>query len=181
MNDPMATSQLPGSPPLGGQSGFPPAGAAATGTSTSAPGGAVEQVKEVAGQAAEKASSLVGQVKDKAVSAVEGQKAGLADQLDSLAESVHRSGEQLQGKQDWIAGAVERGAAELSTLASSLRENDVQALFSQVQSFARRQPGVFIGAMFAAGFGLARFGKILAADVSRDDLPTLPEISDERR
>lgn len=183
MNDPMPPSQPSASPPFGGQLGTqPPAGAPAAGGSTSsAASGAAEQAKEVAGQAADKASSLVGQVKDKAVSAVEGQKAGLADQLDSLAESVHRSGEQLHGKQDWIAGAVERGAAELSTLASSLRENDVQALFGQVQSFARRQPAVFIGAMFAAGFGLARFGKIVAADVSRDDLPTLPEMGHEQR
>ena len=177
MNDPMAPSQ-----PSGGQPGMQPGGTPpATSSSTAGGGNVAAQAKEVAGEAADKASSLVGQVKDKAVSAVEGQKAGLADQIDSLAESVHRSGEQLQGKQDWIAGAVERGAAELSTLATSLRENDLSALLGQVQTFARRQPAVFIGAMFVAGFGLARFGKIVAADVTRNDLPTLPEVGHEQR
>lgn len=176
MNDPMA----PSAPPAG-QSGFPQPASGQPAGSTPATSQVADQAKEAVGAAADKSSSLVGQVKDKAVSAVEGQKAGLADQLDSLAESVHRSGEQLQGKQDWIAGAVERGAAELSTLASALRENDLGALLSQVQTFARRQPAVFIGAMFAAGFGLARFGKIVAADVSRDDLPTLPEVGHEQR
>lgn len=176
MNDPMAPSPPSGSQPgLQLQGGSPPTGG------PDAASQAVGQAKAVAGEAADKASSLVGQVKDKALGAVEGQKAGLADQLDGLAESVHRSGEQLQGKQDWIAGAVERGATELSTLATSLRENDLSALLGQVQTFARHQPAVFIGAMFAAGFGLARFGKVVAADVSRDDLPTIPEVSHEQR
>ncbi|TVV76468.1 hypothetical protein [Sphingomonas solaris] len=177
MNDPMASST-----PTGGQ--FAPSSQSApppVDRSIGAGSDVAGQAKEVAGEAADKASLLVGQVKDKAFSAVEGQKADLADQIDSLAESVHRSGEQLQGKQDWLAGAVERGAAELSTLATSLRENDLTALLGQVQTFARRQRAVFIGAILAAGFGLARFGKIVAADVPRDALPTLPEVGHEQR
>lgn len=151
--------------------------APAPGAGTSPSGGSVtEQAKTVAGQAAAKASSLVDQVKDKAVGAVDGRKAGVADQIESLAGSVRKSGEQFNGRQDWIAGAIERGAAELSTLATSLRENDVNALFGQVRTFARQQPAVFIGASFAVGFALARFGKIVVADVSRDDLPTVPEV-----
>lgn len=157
--------------------GFPapaPQGSPSGGTSSTT--GVTDQAKSVVGQAADKASTLVDQVKDKATSAVEGQKAGLADQLDGIADAVHKSGQQFSGQQDWIAGAIERCAAELSTLATSLRENDVTALFGQVRTFARQQPAVFIGASFAAGFALARFGKIVAADVSRDDLPTLPEV-----
>lgn len=138
--------------------------------------GVTDQAKAVASQAADQASTLVDQVKDKATSAVEGQKAGLADQIDGLADAVHKSGQQFNGQQEWIASAIERGAAELSTLATSLRENDGTALFGQVRTFARQQPAVFIGASFAAGFALARFGKIVAADISRDDLPTLPEV-----
>lgn len=159
------------------QSSFPTSSSPTEGSGTLPSAGAVgDQAKEAAGQAADKASSLVDQVKDKAVGAAEGQKAGVADQIENLASSVRKSSEQFSGQQDWIASAIERGAAELSTLASSLRENDVNALFGQVRTFARQQPAVFIGASFAAGFALARFGKIVAADVSRDDLPTLPEV-----
>ncbi|WP_242098180.1 hypothetical protein [Sphingomonas sp. CROZ-RG-20F-R02-07] len=166
MQDPTdRPTSFPTSTPQGSPSG-----------TTSSTTGVTDQAKAVAGQAADKASTLVDQVKDKAVGAVEGQKAGFADQLDGLADAVHKSGKQFSGQQDWIAGAIERGAAELSTLATSLRENDVTALFGQVRTFARQQPAVFIGASFAAGFALARFGKIVAADVSRDDLPTLPEV-----
>ena len=115
--------------------GFPaPAPQVSPSGGTSSTTGTTDQVKTVIGQAADRASTLMDQVKDKATSAVEGQKAGLADQLDSLADAVHKSGQQFSGQQDWIAGAIERGAAELTTLATSLRENDVTALFAQVRS-----------------------------------------------
>ncbi|WP_174292545.1 hypothetical protein [Sphingomonas bacterium] len=156
------------------------------GTSTQAPdapSGASNQARDVAAStrdvasgAADQAASLAGQVKDKALSAASDQKASLADGIDGLAQAVHKSGEQFAGQQDWIAHAIESGAAELGALATSLRENDLGTLFSQVKSIAQRQPALFIGASLAAGFAVARLGKIVAADVSRDDLPTMPEV-----
>jgi hypothetical protein len=131
---------------------------------------------DAAGQAKDQASSLLGQAKNKVLGIASDQKDGLADTLDGLAQSVHKSGEQFAGQQDWIAGAIDRGATELSSLATSLRNNDLTGLVDQVKSLARRQPAVFIGACLAGGFALARLGKIVAADVSRDDLPTMPEV-----
>lgn len=136
---------------------------------------------EMKDEATAKASSLVGQVQDKLASTVDDKKGGIADKLEEVADAVHRSGEQFAGKQDWIAGAIERGAAELTTLAGSLRDADVGTLVQQVQSFAKRQPALFVGASLAAGFALARVGKIVAADVSRDDLPTMPEVGHGQR
>lgn len=121
-------------------------------------------------------NTLVGQAKDRLVRQVAAGKDGLADRLDGLAESVHGTSEQFAGKQDWIARAVDGGAQELSALAQALRGRDVASLFAEVQSFARRQPAVFVGAALAAGFAVARVGKVLAADVSRDDLPAMPEV-----
>jgi len=136
-----------------------------------------EQAKRATSDAAGQVSSFVDQAKAKASEAAEGPKAGIADQIDDLADVVHKSGEQFKGQQDWIASAVERGATELSGLAKSLREKDLGTLIGQVQGFARQQPALFIGAAFAAGFALSRFGKIVVADISTDDLPTMPEIS----
>jgi hypothetical protein len=122
------------------------------------------------------AAGLAGQVKQRLTSSATDRKAGIADRLDEVAESLHKSSEQFAGKQDWIAGAIARGGAELGTLANSLRETDPADLLQQVQGFARRQPGLFIGASLVAGFAVARFGKIVAADVSSDDLPVMPEV-----
>jgi hypothetical protein len=122
------------------------------------------------------AAGLAGQVKQRLTSSATDRKAGIADRLDEVAESLNKSSEQFAGKQDWIAGAIARGGTELGTLASSLRETDPADLLKQVQSFARRRPGLFIGASLATGFAVARFGKIVAADVSRGDLPVMPEV-----
>ena len=137
---------------------------------------AKEAAGDIADKASDQASTLIGQVKEQASSALSGQKDGLADRIEDIADAVHESGARFEGKQDWIAGAIERGAAELSTLATSLRENDLASLFGQVQSIARRQPALFIGASLAAGFAVARLGKLVVADVSREDLPTRPEV-----
>jgi hypothetical protein len=119
---------------------------------------------------------LTAQIKDKAATAMAGQKDDLADRIDELAQTVHNSGDQFAGKQDWVAGAIERGATELGSLANSLRQNDLSSLLTQVNSLARKQPALFVGASLIAGFAVARFGKIVVSDVSRDDLPTMPEV-----
>lgn len=178
MDDTTGTSPYPGATDATRPSGSPSSSStgAAAGSDTIA-----EHAKSAAGDAAGQVSSLIDQARDKASAAVEGPKAGLADQIDDFADAVQRSGDQFKGQQDWIASAVERGANELSGLAMSLRENDLGTLLRQVQGFARQQPALFIGASFAAGFALSRFGKIVAADISTDDIPTMPEISHGQR
>jgi hypothetical protein len=126
--------------------------------------------------AAAEPATLTSQIKDRAAAAVSEKKDGLADRIEDLARTVHNSGDQFAGKQDWVAGAIERGATELGALATSLRENDLSSLLTQVSTLARKQPALFIGASFVAGFAVARIGKMVASDVSREDLPTLPEV-----
>ena len=167
MQDPM-TSASPGDAPAIPLSPERPQGAASA--------NAGDGAKAMAGNAAHTASSLAGQAKDKLSGALEEQKGGVADLVQNLAQTVHRSGEQFKGQQDWIASAVERGAAELDTLATSLRERNLGDLAGQAQVFARRQPALFMGAALAAGFAVARLGKVVAGDLSRDDLPSMPEV-----
>ena len=121
---------------------------------------AAAQAKDVAYEAKDRVVSLAGEAKDAALSTVEAQKSRLADQVESLAESVQRSGEALEGEQDWVAKLVERGARELGGLADTLRTNDLQSLVGSLDGLARRQPALFLGASVVAGFALARVGKI---------------------
>lgn len=131
-----------------------------------------------AGRTEVAAPSTVAAATNALTGALEGRKNAAADAVRGFAETVHRSGEQFKGQQDWIASAVHRGAAELDTLADTLREQKLGDLAGQVQGFATRQPILFLATTFAAGFGLARLGKIVAADLSRDDLPTIPPVGD---
>ncbi len=123
---------------------------------------AVQQARAVAGDAQARATSLLDDVTEKAGSLAESQKQNVAGYLDDVAKAVHRSGEQLEGHQDWVAHMVERGAAELSVLANTLRTNDLQSLMGDLGSLARRQPALFVGASMAAGFALARVGRLAA-------------------
>jgi len=121
---------------------------------------AVDQAKDVAHDAKTRAGSVASAIGEKASSAAEAQKSELADKLEDVAKAVHRSGEQLEGHQDWVAHLVERGAAELSSMATTLRKNDLQGLLGELGSLARRQPALFVGASMAAGFALTRVGRL---------------------
>ena len=124
---------------------------------------ALDQAKDVAQDAKARAGSVAGAIGDKASSIAESQKGQLADKLEDMAKAVHRSGEQLEGHQDFVAHLVERGAAELASLATTLRNNDLQGLFGDLGSMARRQPALFVGASMAAGFALTRVGRLAAS------------------
>ena len=143
---------------------------------------ALGHAQDVAQDAQARAASLAGEVKDRVASGAQVQKDQLADKLEDMARAVHRSGEQLEGHQDWVAGLVERGAAELSVLATTLRTNDLQGILGNLGRLAQQQPALFAGASLAAGFALARVGRVAVAGASKADLPQFgtpaPEASD---
>jgi hypothetical protein len=132
----------------------------AGGQATQAGTDAIGQAKDVAQDAMSRAGSVAGALGDKAAAVAESQKSQLADKLEDVAKAVHRSSEALEGQQEWVAHMVERGAAELSTLATTLRTNDLQSLLGDLGSLARRQPALFVGASMAAGFALTRVGRL---------------------
>jgi hypothetical protein len=137
---------------------------------------AASHANDVIDDVKQRAGSLMEDAKSGVVAAAQESKGGLADKLDDVAQAAHRSGEQLEGHQDWLARLVERGADELASLASTVRNNDLKGLMTNLEDLARRQPAVFIGASMAAGFAMVRLGKVAVSGISRDDLPTVPEI-----
>lgn len=139
---------------------------------------AIDQAKDVAEDAKNRAGSVASAIGDKAALLADAQKGQLADKLEDMAKAVHRSGEQLEGQQDWVAHMVERGAAELSTLAATLRTNDLQSLLGSLGSLARTQPALFVGASMAAGFALTRVGRLAVAAPAQTP-PTTPASSNE--
>ena len=130
-------------------------------------------IQGVAQDATARGASLTTALTEQAGSIADTQKINLADRLEDVAKAVYRSGAELEGHQDWAAHLVERGAAELSMLAKTLRSNDLKGLFGGLQDLARRQPALFAGASLAAGFALTRVGKVAVAGASKSDLPTV--------
>lgn len=141
---------------------------------------AVNLASELTQDLKERGTSLLNDTTGHIAAAAKEQKDGLADQMDDVAKAVHRSGEQLEGHHDWIAGLIERGADELGSLASQLRSNDLSGLLGNLQELARRQPAIFVGASMAAGFAMVRVGKIAVSGMSNEDVPAAPEVGYER-
>ena len=137
---------------------------------------AADRGKPAGEERAKAAATLREGAKEKLAGALDRQKDAAADVVERLAQTMGRSGEQFQGQQDWIASAIGRGADELSTLANAIRDKGLSDLAREVRSFARQRPALFMGAALAAGFAVARVGKVVAADLSRNDLPTMPEV-----
>ena len=105
-------------------------------------------------------SALMDRVRDGATSQLTTQKGRVTDSLTSLAQAVRESTASLRGNQQpAVAQYVEKAAGQLERLSNHLRDRDVKDLVQDAQQFARRQPGIFIGAAFAAGLLAARFMK----------------------
>ena len=58
-----------------------------------------------------------------------------------------------------MASFTEGAADHLSRLVEGLRRQDIGRMASDLERFARRRPGVFVGAAFLAGLAAARFLK----------------------
>lgn len=90
-----------------------------------------------------------------------------AEGVQHAADAAHHAAGTLRGEEEWMAQLIEQGAAKLSSLADTLRTNDLQALLAKSQQFARRQPVLFTGAAMALGFALARAATAAAHATSR--------------
>lgn len=147
---------------------------------------ALEQTKSVAGdalgQAKSAAGDALGQAKQKTTSWIETQLDVAADSLHNVAGAVRSAGEQF-GSQDpnfhQVAEVATSAANTVEGISSRLRDATVDEIIVETEGFARKQPSLFIGGVFALGFVLARFlksttGSVGSASASGDRLLPVP-------
>jgi hypothetical protein len=138
----------------------------AEGSNTGSGEGILQQAKSTAGQA-------YGVAAEKAASKLEEQKATLSGGLSSVAGSIRQVSENLQGPD--VQAGIGKFAHEYSDMAAQKIEEaanyferkDLSDLYRDVERFARRNPGAFIGAAFAIGMLTARFLKSSSPDSGR--------------
>jgi len=115
---------------------------------------------EVLGQAKDKVSEVAGQAQQKAKSQLAERKDQVADGIDSVAAALRQTSEQLEGQDTGPVGKyVNKAANTLSNISHHVRQNDVDQLLHEVESFARREPAIALGSAFAIGILAARFLK----------------------
>lgn len=133
-----------------------------TGAAKDAAVDALTQAKDATGEIASRA---LGQVQEKATSQIDKQKTNLAQGLGSVAESIRQMGDGLKnsGEQTGVGKfTAQYGnslAEQVEQLSSYLDRKEVTELVRDVETFARRNPALFIGGAFALGLLGARFLK----------------------
>lgn len=121
---------------------------------------AKEQLSETARQAKDQAAQLAEKAKQQAKTQVAGQKDRATEQLVSIGSALHQTSENLrQENQDALAGYVGQAAQQVEKLSDYLRTRTVGELLSDAETYARREPALFLGGAMLLGLFGARFFK----------------------
>ncbi|MEW6117104.1 MAG: YHS domain-containing protein [Nitrospirota bacterium] len=108
----------------------------------------------------ERSDQFRSKTKDQARSMVSEKKAKTADVLTSVVQALRQTAQQLQGQQQAsVARYADKAAEKVESLSNYLKNKDVDNLLDDAESFIHRQPALFLGSAFAAGFVLSRFLK----------------------
>jgi len=111
-----------------------------------------QEAGQSVGVLAERATNLGFQQADKA-------RAGAADTLQQVTQSIRRVSTDLEGEQPQIAGVVSTAAEQADRVADYLRTTDAREILYTVENLARRQPLIFLGGAFLLGAAVSRFIK----------------------
>lgn len=116
-------------------------------------------------QAKTAAADVYDTVADKALSAVDEQKAGLTGKLSGVADTVRRVSGTLHDKEadnplsEFAARYTDTAAQKLESVASYFDSAELKDIARDIESYARRNPAIFLGSAFAVGIMAARFLK----------------------
>ncbi len=140
----------------------------------------VDAVKDAGAQAYDAARDKVGAVasdavtlaRDEARTRAEAGKNQVADEGSRLAGGL-RDVARNPETSTLQAQLLESVAGAVSDISEGLRDRSVGALVSDVEHFARRNPGAFIAGSALLGFALTRFAKSSAPEVDAETLPAV--------
>ena len=119
-----------------------------------------QQVGEVADQVKDQAVQLKDKVAETATGKLEDQKTQATSSLGNVSDAIRQTGQQLRSNdQEAIAQYIDRAAEQLDQFTGYLRSRDMRQIVGDVESFARREPALFLGGAFVLGLFGARFLK----------------------
>ena len=121
---------------------------------------AKQQAQKVVQQTQQKTGAALEQARDQVRTRVTTQKDMAADGLENVALAVRQTSQHLRDQpQGALGGYAESAASAVENFAGYLRRTEVDEAVVQVERFARSQPVLFLGSVFALGFLAARFFK----------------------
>lgn len=149
--------------------GYPPSGPAKP-NAPSSPTSTPPNLPNVADEAQQKVGQAVDQVRQQGMSQLATQKDRVAGTVGSVAHALRETGKQLkQGDDAPVAEYVDRVADTVEQFSNHIRQRDVDELVHDAESFARRQPALFLGGAFFLGVVAARFLRSSPPDEPRSN------------
>jgi len=128
-------------------------------------GDASARGKELLDQAKSTANEAYDKFAEKATSTIDERKTGLAEELSSVADSFRKTGDSLVSGQsqsqvsEYTAHYAKTAAEKLEGMARYFETSDVKSMARDAESYARRNPAIFLGGAFVLGVLAARFFK----------------------
>lgn len=120
-------------------------------------GEARQTMHEAAEYSRTAARRITTELKAQSRSIIKEQRDRITGSLDILAEAIKDAGEKLREQRSRsLADATDAGAKTIEDVSGFIKENNPGKIVEQVESFARRQPALFIGAALAAGIILGQ-------------------------
>src|SRR3954453_4871208 len=115
-----------------------------------------DRLPQAAGDIADRTSTMV---QDRVSAVAGGQMSRAGDVLQSVAQAIRSSGDQLRQEQPQVAGFADTAASQVARFAGRIRTSSPGEMVAEVEQFARRQPAVFLGGALLLGAVAARFLK----------------------
>lgn len=133
-------------------------GTSTTGAATETAGsGLADKAMQQAQAAGERVTELA---REQARTAFAQRQHDIAGQIESVGDALRETAERMQERgQSFPARYIEQAAARVDDFAGAIRERGFEDLVTETETFARRQPELFIGGAVLLGIGVGRFLK----------------------
>ncbi len=127
-------------------------------------GNADHDVRNVAAAAKEDVRNATDRIldrgRDEARTILEQQQRRAADGLTGVADALHAAADRMEGGDiGFVARYAETAAAQVESWARRVQQRDIDDVLSEAETHARRNPEIFVGGAFIAGFLVARVAK----------------------
>jgi hypothetical protein len=136
----------------------------------------------------DKAAQVAGMAKERIAGQYDEKKNVALNEVQHFASALRRAGENLRDDGSSSIGAtlLTRAAERLDSIGSSMGGKDLDAIVTDVERLARRNPAAFLGGAMLLGFAASRFLKSSGrgfdtADFGRFDVADIPDYSNEFR
>jgi hypothetical protein len=119
---------------------------------------AVDTGQKVLAQTKASAGQVLDQAKDQVKSQIASRKDQAADSLSGAVRALEATGQQFRGENlGLVADYADSLTCQIRRASDYLGGRSVDDIARDVEDFARKNPGVFIGGAFVLGIALARF------------------------